>query len=123
MPVIVLAVATPPNVRFASAASVSSPPVDVDRVTLSAPVAASGSVKFTADRSTLLNTSSVTLMSVTRPVAPGLSLLAVILIVCDAESSSLDPSAVNPGSAPVFPPSLTVSVMGVEADGVLLLLL
>ena len=76
----VLAVAMPPNVRLASAARVSSPPVDVERVTVIKPVPASTSKKFTADRSTLLSTSSVTMMSVTRPVAPGSSFMPVMSI-------------------------------------------
>ena len=118
VPVKVRAVALPPTVTPPPELAVRLPPVLVESVTVSVLPPASTSLKLTAERSTLLNTSSVTLISLGKvPALVGSSLIAEMLIVCAAESSSLDPSPVRPGSAPVLPPSLTVTVIVVEDDG------
>ncbi len=86
------------------------PPVDVLSVTVRLPPLSSRSLRLSADRSTLLLTSSVTAMSLGRPALVGSSLVAAIEMsrVCVLESTS---------------PSLTVkATVRVAVDGLSLVL-
>ncbi|ODJ86048.1 hypothetical protein CODIS_36830 [Candidatus Thiodiazotropha endolucinida] len=117
MPVNVLAVLVPPIVIPVPAAALRSPPVLVVRVTVSVPEAASTSAKSMADRSMLLDTSSVTEISLgNEPALVGLSLTAPTLIVAVSPISLLV-SLPPPLSVTVFKVMVRAVVEGLSAAG------
>ena len=99
VPVKVRVLLLPATVIPVPAAAVRLPPVLVVKVSVRSPAAASTSLRFMADRSMLLATSSVTATSVGRlPALLGSSLTAAMFNVTSSESVFVPPLPLLPWS-------------------------